>query len=200
MGSSHTGEGYPVASLVDRLHPGTLWGHSTRGLVWNPVFALAPLFYLNRFLGASSGLAEAFWLAAFLLGFPHAAYTALEIRHYTMSRDGTADERTRAQLLFFSMYGLLGSVLAVWYIERGASALAERSGFDHHLLMCCLALAGSVGAVMGLQDVLVIDILLRPLKVARAGIATLFSRRWSRLTLPWALAQWSLAEALHAFV
>jgi hypothetical protein len=169
-----------------------------RGLVWNPVFALLPAFYLKRLAAAGSRPAAAGWLVAFLVGFPHAGYTALEIRHYIVL-DGVADGRTRAQLGFFGSYMVFGGALAVWYVERGASVLGTRLRLDPRALMAPLSLAGSAGAVMGLQDVLVMDIALRPRSVLRAAAGSVLRWRWLRLTLPWAAAQWLLARALHFF-
>lgn len=185
--------------MAGKLHPGILWGHSSRGLIWNPVFALLPWFYLERFTRASSSFAVAFWALAFVLGFPHAGYTALEIRHYLLPHDGVADRRTRSQLAFFSAYLVLGAALGVWYVERGAAAvsISTGSGLDDHLLMALLAWTGSVGAVMGLQDVLVMDLVLRPHRVLRAAVNSHLCRRWLWITLPWALVQFLLAEALR---
>ena len=183
--------------LADSVLPGVLWGHAVRGLVSNPVFALLPLLYLELFDRFRSPLG-ALWLAAFVLGYPHAGYTALEIRHYFLRYDGVADARTLPQLLFFSAYGVVGGALAVWYVERGAAVLAGRSGLPVHLVMALLALGGAVGTVMGLRDVLVMDLALRPGRVIRAAAGALLRWRWLRFTMPWAAVQLALAEGLRA--
>lgn len=189
--------GDAFAGLIGKLSSKKLWGHSARGLVWNPIFALLPWFYLNRF-AASTGLPSAFWLSAFVLGFPHAGYTAAELRHYTRPNDGIADGQTWSQLAFFLAYGLVGGALAVWYVASGAGTIGARFGWSPHVLMPALALAGSVGAVMGLQDVLVVDLAVRPIKVAQAALASLLQPRLMKLTIPWAATQCLMAEALHA--
>ena len=186
-----------IAALAERLHPGKLWGHGLRGLVSIPVFALLPLLYL-WLLAHSSGAASALWLVAFLLGFPHASYTALELRHLLHAHDGEADARTMQQAAFFGVYGLFGTALAVWYVLEGAPVLSQKLGLDARLTTGGLALAGSVGAVMGLQDVLVMDLLSRPTRVLRAGAHTLTRWRWLRVTLPWTALQLALASLVRA--
>ena len=198
MDGSESRAGSLIGDVVQRFSPGVLWGHSIRGFIWNPIFALLPLFYLSRFTVASSSPAATFWLSAFILGFPHAGYTALEIRHYISRDDGVADGRTRLQLGFFSLYFLFGGVLAVWYVQRGAAVISERLGVSPYAVMFPLALAGSVGAVMGLQNVLVMDIALRPVAVLQAAARSLLCWRWLRITLPWTVLQLVPALALHA--
>lgn len=185
-----------LVELNERLLPGKLWGHGARGLVWNPIFALLPALYLVRF-EATSGLVSYFWLLAFVLGFPHAGYTALEIRHFFYF-DGVADSRTWRQAVFFAAYGLLGGGLAVWYVVRGSSLISQRFGLESYPLMLLLSVGGSVGAVIGLQDVLVMDLLLRPGRVLRAGIRALSHRRWMPLTITLLLSQFLLALAVRS--
>ncbi len=189
----------PVLRLADAVFPGRLWGHSVRGLVLNPVFALLPLLYLDRFGSATWVPVEAFWLTAFLLGFPHAGYTALEIRHYFDRFDGVADRRTLAQLLFFSSYLVFGAVLAGAYVELGARALGARLGGPVPGFALLLAVLGSVGAAMGLQDVLVMDIVLRPARVLRVLASTLFRWRWLRVALLWTAVQLLIAQLVALF-
>ncbi len=187
-----------LAVIIEQILPGKLWGHSVRSLIWNPVFALVPTFYLDRFSDASSALVEGFWLVAFLLGFPHAGYTALEIKHYFMPNDGVAERRTLGQLLFFGGTGLLGGALAVWYVASGGDVLAKRFDLPTVPVMAALALVGSAGTVVGLQDVLVMDVVLRPVRVLRATANSFLRWRWLRVTLPWAALQLALAAGLRA--
>ncbi len=188
---------YGITGLANRLYPGTLWGHGTRGLVWNPVFALLPVLYLERF-ASSDGAPAIFWLLAFFLGFPHAGYTALEIRHYFQRDDGVADSQTWSQACFFGAYAVFGGALAAWYVARGGGVLGERLSINPYILMPVLALAGAVGTVMGLQDVLVMDLLVRPSRVLRASVRALTSWACLRITLAWALLQLALASILRA--
>ncbi len=180
-----------LVQLNERLLPGTLWGHGTRGLVWNPIFALLPAFYLQRF-GHTSGPTSYFWLFAFILGFPHAGYTAMEVKHF-FDHDGVADARTFRQGVFFASYGVLGAVASVWYIARGAEVIGVRFQVAPMLVAIALALAGSIGTVIGLQDVLVMDLLLRPGRVARSALRAISQRRWLRLTLTLATLQLTVA-------
>jgi hypothetical protein len=187
-----------IAGLADKLYPGTLWGHGVRGLVWNPVFAVLPLFYLDRF-AAASGPAAAFWLCAFVLGYPHAGYTALEFRHY-LRRDGVADARTPAQAVFFGVYALLGCGLAAWYVAQGAVVIGQAVGVGRTPLLLVLALGGGVGTVMGLQDVLVMDMVRRPGRVVTGAVAALAEPRWLRITLAWALVQLASAALMRSLL
>jgi hypothetical protein len=181
--------------VAERLYPGTLWGHGTRGLVWNPIFALLPAWYLER-LADTSGLVGLCWCAAFLLGYPHAGYTAFELRHYVLRRDGVADARTWSQACFFGAYGLLGSGLAGWYVARGAGVIGGKLSVAAPMLMPVLALAGGIGTAMGLQDVLVMDLLMRPERVLRAATRALTKGPWLWITLGWAAVQLALGGLL----
>lgn len=176
-----------LIDLNERLLPGSLWGHGTRGLVWNPIFALLPAFYVQRF-SHTTGAVSYLWLAAFILGFPHAGYTAMEVRHF-FSRDGVAEARTLRQGVFFAAYGVVGAVASVWYVARGAELIGDRFHIAPTLIVIGLAFVGSVGTVIGLQDVLVMDLLLRPLRVARSALRAISQRRWLRLTVALTLLQ-----------
>ncbi len=173
---------------------GTLWGHGVRSLIGNPTFALLPWFFLERFAAASGPPISWLWLCAFVLGYPHALYTALEIRHVFETRDHGAGRHSLGKVICFGGQAVLGGGLAVWYVAHGADVLADRQGQDVHALVAGLALGGSVGAVVGLQDVLVIDVLLRPGQVLRAGKQALLSRHWLPVAVPTTCGQAVLAE------
>jgi len=176
------------------LARGTLWGHGVRSLVGNPIFALLPWYFLERYAASSASLVSWLWLCAFVLGYPHALYTTLEIRHLVEARKESAGRRTLGQLACFGGHGLLGGVLAVWYVAHGAVVLAERLGQEVHAMVVVLAVGASVGAVVGLQDVLVMHVLLRPGRVLRASVRALTSPRHLALTTPTAITQFLLAE------
>ncbi len=93
---------------------------------------------------------------------------------------------------------MLGGALAVWYVASGGSVLAERFNLPVDPVMAALALAGSAGTVVGLQDVLVMDVVIRPARVLRAAANSLLRWRWLRVTLPWAALQFALAAGLRA--
>ncbi len=134
------------------------------------------------------------WLSAFVLGYPHALYTALEMRHVLGTSDHIVGPRTLGQVTCFGGQALLGGVLAVWYTGYGAVVLAGRIGHDLHAMVAVLAVGGSVGAVVGLQDVLVVDVLLRPVRVVNAAMRALTHAQWLPVTVPTAIGQALLAE------
>lgn len=188
-----------VSRIVDRFLPGKLWGHSLRGLIGNPAFALVPILYLNWLSGARFGVLQVLWLIAFLLGFPHANYTALEVRHFLRKGDGIAEARTVPQLLVFGSYFVFGNLLSVYYVDRGAVIMTSALGIDMHLLTLSLALLASVGAVMGLRDVLVADLVARPIWAIQVALSSLYQARWAWLVWLWALTQFAIVEiARHA--
>lgn len=176
--------------------PWVLFGHGVRGLVWNPVFALLPLFYLDRLARAESAPWQLFWLLAFILGLPHAGYTALEIRHYIDRDDEVAGARTTQQLLFFSSYLVFGVALSTWYVYSGGEVITRLLGLGRGTAMLGLAAAGSVGAIVGIQDVLVMDLVSRPALVLRSILNSLTQWRWLRIILPWTALQLLLALGL----
>lgn len=170
---------------LDRL---TLWGHGARSLALNPVFALLPSAYIYT-AQWTTGATSVFALGAFCLGFPHAGYTAFEVRHYFARSDGVADDRSAAQALFFGAHAVVGGALAIWYVAVGARVLSERFRLDPMPVTVALSVLGSVGAVMGLQDVVVADIIARPRLVLTAAVRAFREPTWARVTVPSALAQ-----------
>ena len=84
-------------------------------------------------------------------------------------------------------------------MAAGWEALSGGLGLPLHAAMGLLALGGAVGAAVGLQDVLVLDLLVRPRKVLRAALAALLTWRWLRLTVPWTLMQLALGEAMSSW-
>ena len=184
-----------IERIAERVHKRALWGHSSRGLVWNPIFALLPLYYLHRLERSTTPPSEALWLLAFLLGFPHAGYTAMEVRHYT-ELDGVAGGRTCGQLLFFSGYLVMGLGLSTWYVTKGGWVLAEKTGLDARPVRVGLTISGAVGAVVGVQDVLVMDLVLRPGKVLRAAIGAVADPRLMWVAWGYALLQLAVAESV----
>lgn len=186
--------------LADRMFPFKLWGHSVRGLIGNPTFALLPIFYLNRFVQTQNTPFEVLWFALFVLGFPHAGYTALEIRHFLERGDGVAEGRTVKQFVFFSGYFVFGVTLSVYYIDQGSVLMEQRFGIDLHVTTMSMALIGSIGAVMGLRDVLVMDLLLCPVRTLKVAASSVLQSRWMKLTISWMAIQFLLVELARSLV
>lgn len=180
--------------LIGWLATGTLWGHGVRSLIGNPIFAVLPWVFLELYAVTLAPPMSSLWLSAFVLGYPHALYTALEIRHVVGTSDHIVGPRTLGQVTCFGGQALLGGVLAVWYTGYGAVVLAGRLGHDLHAMVAVLAVGGSVGAVVGLQDVLVVDVLLRPVRVVNAAMRALTHAQWLPVTVPTAIGQALLAE------
>lgn len=180
--------------LIGWLATGTLWGHGVRSLIGNPIFAVLPWVFLELYAVTLAPPMSWLWLSAFVLGYPHALYTALEIRHVLGTSDHIVGPRTLGQVTCFGGQALLGGVLAVWYTGYGAVVLAGRLGHDLHAMVAVLAVGGSVGAVVGLQDVLVVDVLLRPVRVVNAAMRALTHAQWLPVTVPTAIGQALLAE------
>ena len=179
---------------ISWLATGTLWGHGVRSLIGNSIFAVLPWVFLERYAATLAPPMSWLWLSAFVLGYPHALYTALEIRHVIGTSDHIVGPRTLGQVICFGGQALLGGVLAVWYTGYGAVVLASRLGHDLHAMVAVLAVGGSVGAVVGLQDVLVVDVLLRPGRVLDAIVRAVTPAQWLPVTAPTAIGQALLAE------